>query len=353
MRERCRAHGVQLRPHMKTMKSVEAARIALGATSGPITVATLKEAEYFADHGFDDIFYAVCITPDKLARAARLARRANRFSLLVDNVDAAEAVAVSAARESVQHNVWIEIDCGEHRTGLPPGDLAVIRIARLLSENPHTTFAGVATHGGQAYGAESTSEITRIAELERSAAVDAAMRIRNAGIACPNVSAGSTPTAVHGQSWDGVTELRAGVYMTGDLFQAGIGSCAMDALAFTVLATVIARNTERGQVVVDAGGLALSKDRSTAGHAFDAGYGRVLDINGNAAFGALKIDDVHQEHGEMHAVSPAVLDKLAPGTRVRILPNHACMTAAMYDRLHVTIDGSGAIAEVWDRVNGW
>jgi D-serine deaminase-like pyridoxal phosphate-dependent protein len=349
MLERCRSHGVRLRPHMKTMKSIEAARIALGAPAGPIAVATLREAEHFAAHGFSDIFYAVCVTPDKLARCAAIARAAPGFSLLVDSMEAAAAVIASGTA----HKVWIEMDCGEHRTGLPSGDPAVIGIARALSEASNTTFAGVATHGGQAYGATDVAEIVRIAERERAAVVDAAARIRAAGGACPDVSAGSTPTAVHGRSWDGVTELRAGVYMAGDLFQAGIGSCAQDALAFSVLATVIARNTERRQVVVDAGGLALSKDRSTAGHPFDAGYGLMLDIHGKAAFGALKIDDVHQEHGELRAVPPAVLERLAPGTRVRILPNHACMTAAMYERLNVVAGGGDAIDAIWDRVNGW
>ena len=179
----------------------------------------------------------------------------------------------------------------------------------------------------------------------------AAEALRAAGIRCPEVSVGSTPTAVHAAHLRGVTEMRPGVYVLGDLFQAGIGSHGIDDIACSVLSTVLSHRAASGRVVIDAGGLALSKDRSTAGRSFDAGYGRLADAVSGAVMDGLRVDSVHQEHGEVVAEGDLPLDRLAVGTRVRVLPNHICMTAAQYDRYHVIEDGR--VVAVWPRVNGW
>jgi D-serine deaminase-like pyridoxal phosphate-dependent protein len=133
------------------------------------------------------------------------------------------------------------------------------------------------------------------------------------------------------------------VYLFGDLFQAGLGSCTVSDIALSVLSTVVSRSGDR--VVLDAGGLALSKDRSTRGTDWDAGYGRLLSLEG-APLDAI-VADVHQEHGEVHG-APA---DLRVGDRVRVLPNHACMTGAAYGRYHV-VQGT-RVVHTWDRVNGW
>ncbi|HEX8533105.1 MAG TPA: alanine racemase [Allosphingosinicella sp.] len=350
MIEKCRSLGVGLRPHMKTLKAIEAARVAIDPAHGGIAVSTLREAEYFAAEGIEDIQYAICITPDKLPRAARLMRKAPRFGFFLDSLDAAEAVAAFAKAEQVPLRAWIEIDSGDHRTGLEPSDDRILRIAALLAASP-AMLAGVATHGGHSYGAPDTDGIAAIAEEERLGVVEAADRLRQAGFEVPGVSAGSTPTAVHMRSAEGLTEIRAGVYMAGDLFQAGIGSHGVEDIAASVVATVISHKPERNQIVVDAGGLALSKDRATSALADDMGYGLVTDLEGSPAFGRLIVAGVHQEHGEIQGEDPLPFDRLPIGSRVRILPNHVCMTAAAHDRYLVTA-GSEVRGE-WDKVGGW
>jgi D-serine deaminase-like pyridoxal phosphate-dependent protein len=352
MLARCRDLGVRLRPHMKTLKSIDAARLAIDPVHQAIAVSTLREAEYFADHGVDDIQYAVCISPDKLARAAALVGRTRRFGVFLDNPDTARAVAAWSTGGRPAPEIWIEIDSGEHRTGLAPGDPRLIETATVLAA-AGVTIAGVATHGGHSYRERHPDGIARIAEQERLAVTRAAETLRSAGFEIAGVSAGSTPTAVHGRSGEGLTEIRAGVYMAGDLFQAGIGSLVEDDIAVSVLATVISHDPSRNRMIVDVGGLALSKDRATAAlGAGDLGYGLVTDLDGRAAFGRLAVAGVHQEHGEIVGEEPLPFERLAIGTRVRILPNHVCMTASAYDRM-IVVAASRRVEGEWERVTGW
>jgi D-serine deaminase-like pyridoxal phosphate-dependent protein len=349
---KCRSLGVPLRPHMKTMKSIEAARIAIDPAHGGIAVSTLQEAEYFAGHGIEDIQLALCITPDKLKRAAAITRSIPRFSFFLDSPEVAQTVADFARADDVPFRVWIEIDSGDGRTGVVPESDLLIPIAEALNDSP-AILAGVATHGGHSYSGRDPGAVAAVAEQERLKVVEAAERLRAAGIEVPGVSAGSTPTAFHAASGEGLTEFRAGVYMAGDLFQAGIESQTQDDIAMSVLATVISHKREHNQIVIDAGGLALSKDRSTSAlEGGDLGYGLVVDLEGKPAFGRMIVAGVHQEHGEIQGVGPLPFDQLPIGTRVRILPNHACMTAAAYDRFLV-VDGGIEVSDTWHRINGW
>ena len=351
MLAKCRSLGVSLRPHLKTLKSIDAARIAIDPTHGGIAVSTLGEADYFAGHGISDIQYAVCITADKLLRAREIAERVPAFSFFLDSVDAARAVAAAPPPNTGPFNVWIEVESGGRRTGIDPDDPALIEIATILRD-AGAQLVGVATHGGHSYGARSAAEMAEVAEEERSAVVSAAERLRAAKFEVRGLSVGSSPSATHMARADGLTEIRAGVYTSGDLFQAGIGVQAEDDIAVSVLASVIGRNESRGRVVIDAGGLALSKDRSTAALPDDLGYGVVLDIDGAPSLGRLIVNGVHQEHGEIDGVSPEAFARLAVGAKVRVLPNHVCMTAAPYDH-YLVVDGGGAIVDRWDKISGW
>jgi D-serine deaminase-like pyridoxal phosphate-dependent protein len=351
MIERCRSLGAPLRPHMKTLKSVEAARVATDPSHGGIAVSTLAEAEYFAAAGISDIQYAVCVTPDKLSRAAEVMRSAPLFSFFLDSIETARAVAAFADANGVPLRAWIEIDSGEHRTGLDPADPRIVEIAEIL-RGSRSELAGVATHGGHSYLARGAEAIRAVAEQERLAVVTAAGRLRDAGHEVPGVSAGSTPTAIHARSGEGLSELRAGVYMAGDLFQSGHGAHGEQDVAGSVLATVISHKPEHNQIVLDAGGLALSKDRSTAALAeSDLGYGLVVDAKGEASFGRLMVEGVHQEHGEVRSADPIPFDRLPIGTRVRILPNHVCMTAAAHQRYFIA--QADEVQAVWEKTGGW
>jgi D-serine deaminase-like pyridoxal phosphate-dependent protein len=336
--------GVALRPHLKTAKSAEVARMAVSGEAGGITVSTLAEAEYFTEHGFRDILVAASQPPQKLDRAAVLTDRAVTVTMITDDLDAARAIALHRA----QFKVLIEVDSGDRRAGVSATSDVLLEIARALDHK----FAGVMTHAGHSYGCRDVQCIKDVAEHERSTVVEAATRLRSSGIECATVSVGSTPTMTHVENLDGVTEARPGVYMFEDLFQAEIGSCSLDDIALTVLASVIGRNENENRFLLDSGALALSKDRSTQATPHDSGYGTVWDIDAKPAFGNCIVERVYQEHGV--AVSESALDfrQLPVGAKVRVAPNHSCITAAAHDRYYVVDGGTEVVAE-WDRINGW
>ncbi len=350
MAERARAAGVNLRPHMKTAKSADIARLATAGHSGAITVSTLAEAGYFLDHGFSDITYAVCMVPSKLDEAARLQARGARLTLITDNAEVVAALDARAAELGADFAVLVEIDSGEHRTGVDADEPAVLDIARALDRAERLRLAGVLTHGGHSYAARSVAAIREVADEERRAVVGAARRLREAGFACPTVSAGSTPTAVHAVSFDGLTEIRPGVYMFFDLAQLGRRCCSARDIAVSVLAEVISHRPGHGRIVIDAGGLALSKDTSARDFLGDVGYGWVCDVRTCQRIGDLRVVAADQEHGFVEG-SEIPYGDLPIGTRVRVLPNHACMTAAAYRR-YAVVDGDEVVAW-WERGNGW
>lgn len=343
-----RRHGVALRPHMKTAKSAAVARLATAGQAGGITVSTLAEAEYFARAGFRDILYAVGIVPAKLDRAAALRRAGIDLTLVTDDPETGTAISAHASATGAAHRVLVEVDCGEHRGGMAPESDALVAVGRALG--PHC--AGIMTHAGHSYSCRSIAEVEAVAESERLAAVAAAQRLRAIGLMTPVISVGSTPTALHARSLAGVTETRPGVYMFQDLFQVQIGSGSPENMAVSVLASVIHRRASENRVVIDAGGMALSKDRSTASAPRDYGFGLVLDAEGRQSFGEAIVERANQEHGVVTAPTPLPLDRLGVGTLVRVAPNHVCMTAAAYDRYHV-VEGGDAVIEIWERVSGW
>jgi D-serine deaminase-like pyridoxal phosphate-dependent protein len=353
MSARARELGVDLRPHMKTAKSAEVGRLATAGHSGGITVSTLKEAEYFAGHGFTDIVYGVGISLDKLARVARLQAGGARVAVVTDNLEVARGIGARATELGARFEVLIELDTGDGRAGLTADSETLIEIGRALDAAADADLRGVMTHAGQSYGCQEIAAIEAVAESERAGAVAGAERLRAAGLLCPVVSVGSTPTALHAKNLDGATEMRPGVYVFNDVFQADIHSCALEDIAVTVLATVTGHHRARGEIVIDAGGLALSKDRSTQNGPRDVGYGLVVDAAGGASLPELHVARVSQEHGVVTAPGGDLpFDALPPGTRVRVLPNHACFTAAAYEGYHVVAGGHEVEAE-WPRVNGW
>ncbi len=348
--------GVRLRPHLKTAKSIDVARIVTEGNFGGITVSTLKEAEYFAEHGVTDILYAVGIVPQKALRAAALARAGVTLGLICDDVETIREVGEIAAREGVVFDVYVEVDSGEKRAGLLPGSELVVPLGRQIHEQAGTRLAGVLTHAGNSYLARSIPEVESYAEAERLAAVTVAEQLRAAGLPCPTVSVGSTPTAVHGRSFKGLTEMRCGVYMFGDVFQSEIGSHGLEDMAVTVLATVVGHRKDLNSALIDAGGLALSKDRSTGapGLPRDVGFGLIYEAQSCAPIEDIWIGHVYQEHGLLTSKGPFPFDKLPIGTKVRALPNHICMTAAMYDGYHVVANVEDPqITDYWLRTNGW
>jgi D-serine deaminase-like pyridoxal phosphate-dependent protein len=351
LKERLASLNVASRPHLKTAKSVEIARRMMQSPAGPATVSTLQEAEAFAAAGVRDILYAVGIAPGKLDRVIAMRRRGVDLAIVLDSVEQAQAVAAKSRAAGTPIPVLIEIDSDGHRAGVRPGDARLVEIGRTL----HTGGAelrGVMTHAGGSYDSRSVTELERAAEQERASVVNCAEALRAAGLPCPNVSVGSTPTAFFARDLSGVTEVRAGVYVFFDLVIAGIGVCTLDDIAISVLASVIGHQRDKDQIIVDAGWMSVSRDRGTADQPVDQGYGVVCDES-LRPYPDLILKHVNQEHGilEMRAGSAHACPSLPVGSLVRILPNHACATAAQHGH-YVVLDGSSITQ--WPRIPaGW
>ena len=353
MHSRLTTLGVGLRPHVKTNKSIAVTDAVIQRLpKKKIAVSTLREANYFLGHGIEDIMYAVGIVPAKLTDVAELMRRGGRISLILDDRDVAEKVCAMGLAQGLAYRVYIELDVDGHRSGVEAGDPSLLAIADVLHNGAGATLGGVMTHAGGSYACDTTEAIAEAAEQERRRSVEAAELLRRHGYPCPEVSVGSTPTATFAKHLEGITEVRAGVYVFQDLFQAGLGCCTIDAVALSVLATVTGHKKRKNLVIVDAGWMAMSRDRGTAAQRVDQGYGLVLDKAGTP------LDDMvmvaaNQEHGILTTRNDHPVDfaKLPIGTKVRILPNHACATAAQFDAY--IVHAGDTVVQVWPRIKGW
>lgn len=311
--------GVDLRPHAKTHKCVEVARLQREHGARGLTVATLAEAEIFAAGGFDDLTWAFPLIPSRLPQARELAREIT-LRLTVDSPEAITALEAAGA----PFHVWLEVDCGDHRSGVDPGSERAVELARRLAGSPQLTFDGLLTHSGQAYGVRGREALARVAEEERRVMVALAERLRGAGLPCPAVSVGSTPAMSAVEDLTGATEARPGNYVFYDLSQVAIGSAGVADCAVTVLTTVVSHQPGADHSVIDAGALALSKD-----HGPGSDYGRACrEPTATPLVPELPVTAVSQEHGTVEG-------ELAVGSRLRILPNHSCLTVACWDTYHV------------------
>lgn len=354
MARHIQALGPVLRPHVKTHKSrdVLADVKALSGNQG-ITVSTLQEARYFFEGGESDILYAVGMTPGKVGDAAALIHRGCRLKVITDNLVMAGLLDEAAGQHRISLPVLIELDVDGHRSGADPESDMLVQLAQRIHQASALTLEGVMTHAGGSYDLQSTDAIRAHAERERALTVKAAARLEGAGLLCPVVSVGSTPTAVMAQDMTGVTEVRPGVYTFFDLFQVGLGVATLEDIAVSVLTTVIGHQPDKGWVIVDAGWMAMSRDRGTAGQAVDQGYGLVCDENGVPQDGVI-MGSANQEHGILMARdgTPRLdITRFPVGSRWRILPNHACATAGQYSGYHVLEDKT--VTTQWSRTRGW
>lgn len=338
------ASGVAFRPHVKTHKTREIARMQHGGSRGWITVSTMAEAEFFAADGFRDITYAVPIAPGKLGRAAALTKAIERFSILVDSERALQEVERFGREHGVIFDVFLKVDCGYHRAGVDPSSPDSVRLAAALARSEAIRFQGLVTHAGHSYDAKTAEDIRRVAAEESASLTRFSALLAGEGIEGVVRSIGSTPTASIVERFSDCDEVRPGNYVFYDAFQATIGSCSRDDVAVSVLTTVVGSYPERGSLIVDAGALALSKDRGAEHVEPRCGYGLVCDVDLQPL--PMRIVALSQEHGKIACDAPPPV-----GTRLRILPNHSCLTAAMFDRYHVL--AGGRVVDEWRPVRGW
>lgn len=324
-----RGCGVRLRPHGKTHKAIELGRMQLRAGAIGLSLAKTGEAEAFAEAGFDDIFLAYPIVGEGKGR--RLLALAERIRLAV-GVDSPEGAATLAGifhAANRQLDVLLKIDVGFGRVGVTP-EAALETVFRVASL-PGLRLRGVFTHAGHGYLRDTPEGVAEVGRREGETLALVAERFRLAGLACEEVSVGSTPTARHAMAVPGVSECRPGNYVFHDASQVSLGTCSLEDCAMSVLATVVSVPAP-GRAVVDAGSKTLSSDplRPRAG-----GHGFVLGRRS-------RLERLSEEHG---VIGVAEGESFRVGERLRVLPNHACVVANLHDRLYA-VRGE-RIEEVW------
>ncbi len=355
MQDRMNALGVRFRPHAKTAKCTAVTRAQIAAGAQGITVSTLKEAEQFFADGVTDILYAVGMVPHKLPQALALRRKGCNLQIITDNVAGAAAIAAFGHAHGEVFDVLIEVDTDGHRSGIQPEDPTLLAVGHTLHDGG-MRLAGVMTHAGGSYDLHTPEALTALAEQERAGCVRAAERLCTAGLPCAVVSVGSTPTALSARNLVGVTEVRAGVYVFFDLVMHNVGVCSTDDIALSVLTTVIGHQMEKGWAIVDAGWMAMSRDRGTQKQSRDYGYGQVCDVDGTVLEGYV-LSGANQEHGILsradgpHLGQDDIAQRFPVGMRLRILPNHACATGAQHGA-YLAVEDGVVVAE-WERFRGW
>ena len=341
--------GAQLRPHVKTHKAIEVGLMQRAAGMNCITVSTLAEARAFAMNGFDDITYAVPVEPGKFLEVCRINGEGTKLGVITDDLSIPGPLGAEAQRTGTRIDTWIKVDSGYHRCGVDPQGPALLELAERIGERTNLRFAGILCHAGHSSQARGAAAVREVAREERDVMVAAAERLASRGITVPVVSIGSTPTAVHVDHLRGVNEVRTGNYCFFDLMQVRIGSCTADDVALSVLAAVAHRDRAGQKVILDAGAIAMSKDAGITDPDGVSHYGHVTSLEGEPL--GLRVTTLSQEHGWVTVREPALLDKLTVGTRVRVLANHSCLTAAQFAEYNA-IEGT-QVVEKWVNHRGW
>ncbi|RPI04310.1 MAG: hypothetical protein EHM64_10340 [Ignavibacteriae bacterium] len=339
MQDRAHEMKVVLRPHVKTHKCVNIAKMQASLGASGITVSTFYEAEQFAANGFNDITWAL---PFPLSYAEKTLDLADKITLrvVVDSPEAVEHLEQMFAMNPGKLHVWLKVDCGSHRAGVNPFSQIAEQLAASLANSQTLVFDGILGHAGHSYKAKSKEEIIKIAEDERSVMVRFSERLQKRNISVPSISIGSTPTTTFAKTLEGINEVRPGNYAFNDYTQAQLGVCTVGECALTVLSSVISHQPSAQSFITDAGALALSKDLGATHLRNDMGMGAVYEDYERKRLYAhidLQIQNLSQEHGTVFAEQVEhIKGRFKVGDKIRILEHHACLTAANFDQYYVT-----------------
>jgi D-serine deaminase-like pyridoxal phosphate-dependent protein len=326
--EYCAAHGIAWRPHVKTHKSLNVARIQLEAGVRGLTVATPREAEVMAEVCDDLLLAYPALGPSKLGRLMALPERV-RLTVGLDSGEALDQLSAASEAAGRTTGVLVEADMGMGRVGLP-GVPDVVALARRAAEAPGIEYRGIMFYPGHIRTAADEQD-DGLAEVNgRLAALLTALA--EAGLPAEIVSGGSTPTLWRSHDLDGVTEVRAGTAIFNDRDILAMGACRPEDLAYSVVATVVSTATP-GKAVLDSGSKALAKEsfRSLGG-----GFGFVLEHP------EVEVAGLSEEHGVLSLEGSDWEPKV--GERVRVIPNHVCVSVNLQDR-YLVDTGSGL--EIW------
>jgi len=332
-----RANSVALRPHTKTHKTMQIARMQQERGATGICVAKTGEAEVFAREGFEDIVIASEVVGEKKVQRVMDLNQQVKLAVLIDSHEGLTQLAQTAKRRGQTLDVLVEIDTGDHRCGVADVD-AARQLAHAADREQMIRFRGILTHEGHVYHLGTDESIEELAEQTSASMRMIADAIQRDGIEVETVSAGSTPTAPYLRSSDGITEIRPGSYGLNDLIQVGVGAASIDDCAATILSTVMSRDRSSGRFVLDAGSKTLFSDHVGNTRAMPwtyTGFGHFLDLDA-------RIEHLNEEHGvgftAQGTASPDV------GTKLRVVPNHICACVNLHDTIHV-VDGEKVIDE--------
>ncbi len=325
MQARADAWGVRLRPHIKTHRTPEIAKMQIFRGCHGITVAKLGEAEVMAAEGIRDIFIANEIVGSlKFKRLRKLHSKVLRLAVGVDHPDHVIMLGEYFLDPLEPLEVMIDVETGDPRTGVAPGE-PTLALAREIAFSPGLLLRGIYTHDGQSYDAESIEEVRRIFEESQKAMLETASLLRSEGIQVQEISVGSTPSLLVGEVLEGITEIRPGTHIFMDADQAQILG-TYDHCAQTVLATVISRPTPE-RVVIDAGTKALTYYVQSRGVTAARGRGRLKKHP------EIFLNRMSDEHASFDIPEGSSLS-FAIGDRLEIIPNHACPTTNLYDCIY-------------------
>lgn len=325
MAELAKRASVRLRPHIKTHKNPVIARMQVQAGASGVTCATLKEAETMADGGIGNILIAFPLVGEaKLQRLAALLLRAE-VSVALDSVVAAAGIAAVGRRTGRTVPIYLEVDTGMNRCGLPVGE-ELVRVATEIAALEGVALRGLLSYGGQVHDGKTTAEQYELGRQEGTTLVEAQMLLDRRGIKVCELSAGSTLGAAGAASVPGITEIRPGTYIFNDARRVQFGWCTAEECALSILATVV--STPAGRVVVDAGSKTMTGDPlpfKLGGHGLIKGYPEV------------RIARLSEEHGVIDRSAESL--GLSIGDRIEIVPNHACVVSNLFEQVHMVRAG--------------
>jgi D-serine deaminase-like pyridoxal phosphate-dependent protein len=327
------AHNLQLWPHTKTHKTPELASEQLNRGARGVTCATLHEAETMATVADEILIAYPPVGAPKLKRLVKLAEQ-KRVTVALDSMDALQGLEASGAHVSV----LVEIDAGMHRVGVTAPDAAVM-LARRVRESMNLDYAGVLFYPGHIR--EPVDAQAQVIDETSARLGDFIDALSAAGLNPQRVSGGSTPSAANSHHMRYLTEIRPGTYIFNDRTTAVIGACSWNDCAYTVMATVVSTSV-KGQAAVDAGSKALSREDIRGADA--PGFGALLDRP------EIVVKALSEEHGLLDLSNTDWRPRV--GDRVRIVPNHVCVSVNLQPRLWM-VRGDELVGSYPVAARGW
>ncbi len=317
-------HDVDLRPHIKTHKSIKIANLQIEQGASGITASKVDEALVFLKAGINSITLAQpLLTPSKIDRLFQAALESQAdVRMIMDSTEGLDLIEIKADEHAYITGVFIKIDVGLNRCGLKEEDERIVGLAKTIYNHPRLKFCGLLSHAGHAYAAADGNGVAQISENERLQMLRIKDALEKENVPVPEISVGSTPTVLGAENFDEVTEIRPGNYVFLDQNPLRLGLVQPGEVSLTVLATIISKNSD--YFITDAGSKTLTSDQGAHGIATKPGFGVGYPAeNYDEQANPLTVAKLSEEHGFISREG----QDLPLGSKIRIIPNHSCPVA--------------------------